>query len=333
MAVVPGSDPVEVGATRLWEREVHGTAGQHPMFDPDGAAVYVSDGWGRRPAPALRFRRLDIGTGDETANWPCGSVVRCLVRLERDLLVATDQRLARLDAVSLVEQARWDRSVRHATSVAVWDGVAVAGDPVTPSVTLVDLRTGTARRKRHGPIAAILGRSDDAPILVAAGDRGLALADTTTGTIRPLRSTPPAMAAALSEDERGVWVIAGRAVRITEDDGGASMRPGEPVREAQWHPLGTGVPRTIQVPVPVRTIAVGRDALWLTPAAIPWTTQYVAIGSAVGDDWRIWRAPDRALVQAVAPKPGLALTSTHEAGSETTILSCYRIREGERPGG
>jgi hypothetical protein len=321
-------DVEQVGGSLRWEREMHGAAGQHPLFAPDGTAVLFSDGWGRRPAPALRFRRLDIQTGEETAKWACGSPVRCLAQLDDgDLLVATDQRLARLDATSLDERARWDGSVRHATTAAIHDGVAVAGNPVQPTITFVDLRNGAVRRKRHGPTIAILGRNDAPPILVGGSGGGLAIVEPASAAIDPVRSTPPAMAAALAEDEQGVWLIAGVRIVITEHDGGASLRPGEAMSEVQWHPLGSGVPHTVRVPAPVRTIDVGRDALWLTPAAFPGTAQYVVVGSAKGDDWRIWRAPEGADVEAVAPSLGLVLTTTHHPTARTSTLSCHRIAE------
>jgi hypothetical protein len=154
---------IEIGGTSVWMQEVHGLGGHHPLFDPAGAALYFSDGWGNRPVPALRFRRLDVTTGAETAKWPCGSAVRCLVALDGgDMLVATDQRLVRLAALTLTERARWNRSVRHATTMAVQRGVAVAGNPVMPTIGLVDLVTGAVRRKRldpslrtSGPVTAI----------------------------------------------------------------------------------------------------------------------------------------------------------------------------------
>ena len=183
--------PIEIGGTPVWTQPVHGLGGHNPLFDPAGTALYVSDGWGNRPVPALRFRRLDLASGAETAKWPCGSSVRCLVPLDGgDLLVATDQRLVRLDSLTLAERARWNRSVRHATTMAVHGGVAVAGNPVQPTITLVDLMTGAVRRKRHGPIVAILGRRDGDPVVVGGSSGGLAAIDPATGTIRKLRSAP-----------------------------------------------------------------------------------------------------------------------------------------------
>src|SRR5436190_6033863 len=113
--------------TVLWTIKVRGAAGQNPFFDETGASLYASDGWGRAPAPTLRFRRFDARTGDEWARWPSGSAVRCATVLAGgDLLVATDQRLAQLDATTLEERRRWNRSVKYASSIAVVGPVAVA---------------------------------------------------------------------------------------------------------------------------------------------------------------------------------------------------------------
>ena len=321
---MPSSTLIELSATLLWEREVHGTAGQYPMFDAVGTGLYYSDGWGRRPAPSLRFRRLSALTGIETARWPCGSAVRCFVRLGDDLLVATDQRLVRLDAETLAERARWDGSVRHATTLAIHEGVVVAGNPVTPTITFVNLDGGRVRRKRGGPVVSILGRRAGPPI-VANVAGGLAIADTDTGTIRPLHQTPPSMAAALAEDERGCWLIRGTRVRTTEHDGGVSIRPGDPGTTVEWYPLGEGAVRSLPVPAPVRTIDVAGDTLWLTPAAIPGSEQYVVIEAATGDVWQIWHPPEQAHVEAVAPSLDLVLTTTRRPGTETTVLGCHRI--------
>jgi len=318
---------IEIGGTSVWTQEVHGVGGHNPLFDPAGAALYVSDGWGNRPVPALRFRRLDATTGAETAKWPCGSSVRCLVELDGgDMLVATDQRLVRLAALTLTERARWNRSVRHATTMAVQGGIAVAGNPVMPTIGLVDLVTGAVRRKRHGPVIAIIQRRDGDPVLVGGSPGGLAAIDPATGTIRKIRSAPPAMAAALAEDRQGVWLVAGIRMTISERPGGVSLRPGDAVTRVEWHPLGDGQPRVVEVPLPVRTIAVGPGSIWLTPAPIPGSSQYLVIGEA-GGGWRIWRPPDREAIEAVAPTLGLVVTTVRRQTADRTVFTCHRIGE------
>jgi hypothetical protein len=315
----------EIDGAPVWTREVHGVGGQNPLFDPAGAALYVSDGWGNRPAPALRFRRLDLATGSETAKWPCGSTVRCLVQLDGgDLLVATDQRLARLASRTLAERARWNRSVRHATTMAVREGVAVAGNPVLPTINLVDLGTGAVRRKRHGPVVAILGRADGDPVLVGGSTGGLSTIDPATGAIRRLAPAPAAMAAALDDVGQGVWLVAGIRMTISERPGGVSLRPGDAVTRVEWHPLGEGAPRALDVPLPVRTIAAGRGSIWLTPAPIPGASQYLVIGDA-GGRWRIWRPPGQEKIEAVAPALGLAVTTVRPEGREWTVFTCHRV--------
>jgi len=325
VAAVPSSGMIEIRATPVWSQEIHGVGGHNPLFDPDGTALYVSDGWGNRPVPALRFRRLDVQTGAETARWPCGSAVRCLVTLDGgEILVATDQRLAQLDPLTLVEHARWNRSVRHATTMAVHRGVAVAGNPAMPTITLVDLRTGDVRRKRHGPVISILGRRDDAPVLVGGARGGLAAVDVASGTIRSMRSSPSAMAAVLATDEQAVWLIAGIRVHATEHEGGVSLRPGDAVTAVEWHPLRDGEPRVVEVPLPVRTVDAGPGALWLAPGVVARPPQYAVIGDG-SVPWRVWHAPERESIEAVAPALGLALTTTRKPGAERTILSCYRL--------
>ncbi len=325
MADVDRPALIEIQGTPVWTQDVHGVAGHKPLFDPAGTALFVSDGWGNRPVPALRFRRLHLATGTETAKWPCGSGVRCMVALDGgDLLVATDQRLARLDAVTLDERARWNRSVRHATTMAVRDGVAVAGHPLLPTIALVDLATGAVRRKRHGPIIEILGRREGDPVLVGGSKGGLAVIDPATGTSRPIGSAPSAMAAVLAEDGQGVWLIAGIRVHVTERGGGASMRPGDAVTRVEWHPLGDGQPRTVDVPLPARTIAVGAGSMWLTPAPISGSSQYLVIGGPEGG-WRVWRPPAGEAIEAVSPALGLAVTTARRPGTERTAVTCHRI--------
>jgi hypothetical protein len=326
---------VDIGGTPLWTQEVHGVGGNNPLFDPGGRALFVSDGWGNRPAPALRFRRLDLATGTETANWPCGSTVRCFVELDGgDMLVATDQRLARLDALTLTERARWNRSVRHATTLAVRGGVAVAGNPALPTITLVDLGTGAVRRKRHGSVVAILGRRDGDPVLVGGSSGGLATIDPATGAIRKLRPAPAAMAAALAHDQQGVWLVAGIRVVRTEHDGGVSLRPGDAVTRVEWHPLGEGEPRIVDVPLPVRTIAAGAGSIWLTARPTAGSPEYLVIGET-GGRWRIWRPPDEHVIHVVAPVLGLAVTTPRRAAPITgrSAFTCHRIATHDAAGG
>jgi hypothetical protein len=133
------------------------------------------------------------------------------------------------------------------------------------------------------------------------------------------------MAAVLAPDEQAVWLIAGIRVHATEREGGVSLRPGNAVTAVEWHPLRDGEPRVVEVPLPVRTIDATADALWLTPAPYPGTEQYLVTGSPSGDDWRVWRAPKGAFIEAVEPRLGLCLTTTRRPRGETTLLSSYRV--------
>ncbi len=310
----------------LWERPMRGDGGHNPFFDMTGTAVYVSDGWGNVPVPALRFRRLDAITGLETAKWPCGSAVRCAAPLDGgDLLVATDQRLVRLDAVTLAERARWDPSVKHANTLAVSGSIAVAANWLLPTITLVDLATGSVRRKRHGRMTGILARPGGNPLLVGGSSGGIAVIDPQAGIIQRLRTAPPAITMAVSSDGLGVWLVVGIRVQVTERPDRATRRPGNAATRLEWHPLAGGDPSELEVPLPVRTIAVSGNALWLSPGPVPGSRQYVVIGDPDATEWRIWNAPERQTVEAIAPGTGLVLTSAPgEAGSGRSFF-CHRL--------
>jgi hypothetical protein len=132
------------------------------------------------------------------------------------------------------------------------------------------------------------------------------------------------MAAAMAADAQGVWLIPGVRRTATRRPGGVSVRPGHAATRIEWHPLGDGEPRVVALPLPVRTIAVGADAIWLTPGAVPGSEQYVLIQAVPGGSWRVWRAPEGEIVEAVAPDRGLVVTRARAPGSERSILTCHR---------
>jgi hypothetical protein len=314
------------GGSLLWTIEVHGAAGQNPFFDDSGASLYATDGWGKAPAPTLRFRRFDSATGQEEARWPCGSTVRCAAPIgDGDLLVATDQRLARLDGRTLVERRRWDRSVKHANTIAVAGSIAVTANWRQPTITIVDLETGAVRRKRHAAMTSVVARPGADPLLVGGATGGIATIDPLTGTIHPLRPAPPALDAALSADQRALWLTTGIRVVVTERPDGASLRPGDATRWLESHPLGGGEPTVIEVPLPVRTVATAGDSLWLTPGPIQGADQFVLVRSTDRDDWHLWRPPSGQVVAAVSPRAGLALTSQRTSDGLKTTFACYRL--------
>ena len=314
------------GGSLQWSMEVRGAAGQNPFFDDSGASLYASDGWGKAPAPTLRFRRFDAATAHEGARWPCGSAVRCAAPIgDGDLLVATDQRLARLDGSTLVERQRWDRSVKHANTIAVAGSVAVAANWRLPTITLVDFATGGVRRKRHGEMTAVIARPGAEPLLVGGATGGIAVIDPVTGVIRPLRPAPPALAAALSADGRALWLTTGIRVIVTERPDGASLRPGDATSRLERHPLDEGEPTVIEVPLPVRTVATAGDSLWLTPGPVQGADQFVLIRPTDRDEWHLWRPPSGQVVAAVSPHAGLALTSQRSSDDLKTTFACYRL--------
>jgi hypothetical protein len=92
----------------------------------------------------------------------------------------------------------------------------------------------------------------------------------------------------------------------------------------EWHPLAEGEPRTLDVPLPVRTIAVGPGSIWLTPGPVPGSSQYLVIGDT-GGGWRVWWPPDREAIEAVSPALGLVVTTARRPGTERTPFTCHRV--------
>jgi hypothetical protein len=319
--------PALANASLLWTIQVRGAAGQNPFFDELGESLYASDGWGRDPAPTLRFRRFEALTGVEQARWPCGSAVRCATPIgDGDMIVATDQRLARLDARSLVEHRRWDRSVKHANTIAVVGSIAVAANWRSPTVTLIDLETGNVRRKRHREMTAVVARLGAEPLLVGGASGGIDVIDPVTGRIRTMRPAPPAFDVAVSPDQGSVWLTTGIRVIVTERADGASLRPGDATSRLERHPLGDGEPTVFEVPMPIRTVVSDRDELWLTPGPISGSDQFVIIRrSEDGAEWRMWRAPAGVVVAAVSPATRLVLTTGRGPDDLQTTFACYRL--------
>jgi hypothetical protein len=321
-------DLVEAAGSLLWTIEIRGAGGQNPFFDAAGASLYATDGWGKAPAPTLRFRRFDALTGREEARWSCGSTVRCATPIgDGDLLVATDQRLARLDAATLAERQRWNRSVRHADTIAVSGSITVAANWRMPTVSLVDLATGVVRRKRHGGMTAVVPRPGADPLLVGGSTGGISVIHAASGVIRPVRPAPPALDVALSSDGRALWLTTGIRVVVTERADGASLRPGDATRRLERHPLDGGEPSVVEIPLPVRTVACDgdHDGLWLTPGPVSGAEPFVIARLHSAAAWRVWRAPAQEAVMAVAPRARLVVTARRGAGDLMTTFACHRL--------
>ena len=238
----------EIGGTALWTQEVHGLGGNNPLFDPAGApsSSATAGATGRRPP-----------SGSDGSIWRPGRRPRS-GRVDRPCDASSSSTAATCSSRPISGSRGWTRSP--------WPS---AHGGTGPSATRRRWRSGWCRRGRQpGPADDHPRRSRDgcgssqAP-RTRPGDPGsprrrsgarrrviggLATIDPATGTIRTLRTAPPAMAAALAEDQQGVWLVAGIRVIRTEHDGGVSLRPGDAVTRVEWHPLGEGEPRVVDVP-------------------------------------------------------------------------------------
>ncbi len=278
----------------------------------------------------MRFRRYDLATGAEIARWPCGTIVRCaaFVNEARELIVATDKRLARLDAATLVETGRWDRSAKYADSIAVVGNVAVVANWKGPTVALIDLESGEVRRRRHREMTLVLARGSS-PLLVDGGRGGVSEIDPRTGVIEQLLDTPPAFQAALSGGGTALWLTTGVRVLVTPRPHGLSLEPGAATFGLERHDLGgENAPLTVELPLPVRTIATSSGEIWLTPGPVSGEAQHVVtLTDPPGSAARVWRPEPGELIAAVDPTAGLVLTSRGHDETLTSTISCFRLAD------
>jgi hypothetical protein len=125
----------DFAATELWTSLARGQ-GHLAVIHSAVGSLYVSDGWGVSYA-SLRFRRLDVLTGQETASFRSGTAVRCfaLSRDRNELIAATDSKLFRLDALALVERQRWDTRIpRYSNTMAIRGDLVVVANWRDPKV-------------------------------------------------------------------------------------------------------------------------------------------------------------------------------------------------------
>lgn len=245
----------------------------------------------------------------------------------RDVLVATAMRLAALDATTLAERRRWDHSVKYGNTIAVAGEVAVVANWLRPTITLVDLVGGAVRRKRHHEMTAVVSRPAGDPLLVGGATGGIATLEPSTGAIPLVRAAPPALAAALAGDGESVWLTTGLRVLVSERPDGASIRPGDATTRLERHPLAAdGDPFVVDLPLPVRTIALGSGSIWLTPGPVTRSEQFVlTLPDRPTGAASLWRPERGDLVEAVDPVARLVLTTRRAPESGRTLFSCFRV--------
>ena len=306
----------EATAVPVWTAEVPGTESHGPRISPETSSLYFGDGMGRFFS-TIRFRRYDLGTGAELAKFKSYNSVRCtwFDQTRNNIVIALDNRIVRLDALSLEELGRWDRRIpAYPDSIDVCDEVAVVANWVKPSLGLVDLRNGRVRHRPTGPLPMVVGGYKK-PLLLERYDGGLRSVDTDTGELKLITETPPCHDGQMGKDGRSIWLTVGSPARVGKVAHDARMRPG--VREIARYALDGSEPEEYQLPVAVDRIDVGETQLWLRHG--PGDSEREP-GSARGESYlltvplpvasgpaRILRLPEPERIVAVHPDARLAL--------------------------
>jgi hypothetical protein len=317
----------DFAATELWTSLARGQ-GHLAVIHSAVGSLYVSDGWGVSYA-SLRFRRLDVLTGQETASFRSGTAVRCfaLSRDRNELIAATDSKLFRLDALALVERQRWDTRIpRYSNTMAIRGDLVVVANWRDPKVGIIDLATGRVRRRAAPEMTTVLDGPED-PLLVGGQDGGVVSIDPVSGNARLVLDTPAALDAALSQDRRTLWLTVGVRAVVSSSfrRGGAlstvSVRAGSPTRELRRYTLdGAEPPSRYQLPLAVRGVVAGGTKLWLVGEH-----ELLSVPLPVGlHPARVWRPPNGQDILAVDPDASLVVTTRSDSQATSAQLTCFR---------
>jgi hypothetical protein len=321
----------ERDAVLRWETALRGFGAHRPVVDLAVGSVYLSDGWGKGSYSAVHFRRLDLATGKEVAKVRLGNLVRCFAFCQdrRELIAATDSRLVRLDASTLARMGRWDdRIPRYANSMAVRGSSVLLANYLRPGIGIVDLSTGEVRRRRTSGMLTVLdGRTE--PLLVS-GEGGVSCVDMAAVGVKQILDTPPIMTAALSADGDALWIIAGAPFYVNREPTGVSVGPCPPGSElTRYRLVGDTDPVLFELPLPARTMAVGRDEMWLSngPAQAIEPQYVLTLPAKVGTEpARIWRLPPGNELESLQPDAGLILTLKPDMADSSAILRCFDLQ-------
>jgi hypothetical protein len=307
----------EMEATERWTSLVPGRSSHVASVHGPGGCLYVSDGWGVAYA-SIRFRRLDVVTGIETASFRSGTAVRCFAMLVDgdELIASTDSRLFRLDAVSLAERERWDTRIpRYSNTMAIRGDLVVVANWRDPKIGIIDLATGRVRRRAAPEMTTVLDGPAD-PLLVGGHDGGVVSIDPVTGTSRRILDTPAALDAALSKDRRTLWLTVGVRAVVSS----SSVRPGSPARELRQYAIDDAAPPTrYHLPSAVRGVVAGATRLWLVGEG-----EVLSVPLPLGPPARVWRSPKGHDILAVDPDAGLMVTTRRDVKGNATPLTCFR---------
>ena len=315
---LPAGSPLR--ATRRWRREIPGFSAHFGLIDGPSGGLFISDGWGVTYA-SLRFRRYGLATGEEEAVARTGTAIRCATRLAGldELLAASDNKLFRFGMSDLSELERWDRRIpRYASSIAVRGAQAAVANWMDPRVAIVDLATGRVRRRDAPAMIDIIDGAENPLLVSGTAPGGVASVDLAAAVVGPTRPIPPALGAAVDPDEPALWSIVG--IRATWSR--TRVTPGEPSRVLRRDWLDDrGPAEEWEIPGSAKTIAVGRQEIWLGGSA-----SLVTIGRPIGAaPPRVWQDGLHHPVRWFDPDARLAVTIDEHWGGSTATIEAFRI--------
>jgi hypothetical protein len=89
--------------------------GLEPSKDPfDNTVFYIGDGWGST-YPSMKFRKLSIETGRESANYAVKNTVRCCYINSDNIFVASDKKIFQLNRKDLAVQKIFAKNIPRYT--------------------------------------------------------------------------------------------------------------------------------------------------------------------------------------------------------------------------
>lgn len=308
------------GLHERWNLQIPGYAAHGVFADAHPGTVHVADGWGVAYS-VLALHAYDLQSGARTGSVRTGTSVRCMAAARNgDVIALSDRRLHRFDPVTLEERGRIERGVPTASdSIAVRGSHAAIANWLRPTVGVVDLESGSIRR-RQGHAISVLTGSDGPVFLVALVDGGVWSLDLEPATIRLFTTSRPAVSAASGNgrlalldgkphivvDEHKLDHREVRTKRILLYDASSGVRSGELL-------LADGA----------STIAFGPSGLWAYGGG---DLQHVADPewNPIGRRWKVfgqtWRGVD------TSGRVGITVEEGH--AGETATLRAYSLDVG-----
>ena len=309
-----------VPAAERWTTSLRGHHDHRPVLAVGRNSVYASDGWGVSYS-SIRFRRFDLQTGKEVASFRSFNGVRCLAPIGDTpyLICATDNKLFRLEATSLEEHGRWERSIpRYADSIAVRDDYVVLANWLQPKLGIVNLESGKVQRRVASPMTLLLDRVPRPLLVSGSTDGGTASVDLKTLQVHAELPTPPALRAALSPDGSILYLTIGLRGKVTAH--GSSL--GRPTRELQTYEIEAEHRQgRYSLPSPMREIVPGRSRILLAEERLVLLLD-LPLGSAAA---RWWSGPTGHQVVAMDADAGIVLTVQEQPRETSAWLTCWDL--------